>query len=860
MDALFEALRPLARGIVRRAWLVLGVALLLAAGGLSLAVQLRIDTDLSKLIPDSYPSVQALEELRQTVGGESEAAVGIVSPSFEANKAYAEALIDTLDALRSARTGEPYFNRVDYRRETAFLEDNALYFATPEELDELETYLEAEIEDAKLAANPFFFDLGDDFEDEEEADSTGLQLATVYDEIVGTEYPISPDSTALVLRLYPSGAQTNIDFIREAYAALEATTAALEPASFHPAMTVTLAGRLQRQLVEVDTIRRDVLGSFGAGVGTVLLLVVLYFLYKSYRARAGGRFQARLLAAEVVRAPVMAVLIGLPLLMSLCWTFGTAYLAFGMLNLMTSTLGLVLFGLGIDFGIHFYARYTEERGEGASVEEAVETTFVGTGQAIAIGALSTASALFVLVVADFKGFSEFGFIAGTGVLFALIAMTVVLPALIAVFERLRLLNLQATAPETPMATGASRPFGAARPVLVGSALAVVAALVFLPAVEFEYRFGELEPTYEDYNERREVIRRVYGSDGSRRNPAYVLLDDPAEAFAVEATVENLIAQDTTSPTVDRIETLQDRFPLTEAGQQARLDRIAEIRTLLADPFIQQETSTDLDRLRRASQTTSPISLDEVPEFLRNRFTTKTGEIGTFAIIYPAVGLSDGRNSMAFAEDIGTITTADGTVYHAGSTSLVAADMLRLMQQEAPWMIGATFLIVLVLMGINFRSVRWAALAVVPLVVGVLWMLLLMEIFGLRLNFYNLVVLPAVLGIGNDAGVHLVHRYREEGRGSIRRVLRSTGEHVAMGSFTTMIGFAGLLLSFHPGLKSIGILAVIGIGATLLAALLFLPALLQELERRRDVPEAAPTNGESVTSPPAPTAPAPDQAR
>jgi uncharacterized protein len=156
-------------------------------------------------------------------------------------------------------------------------------------------------------------------------------------------------------------------------------------------------------------------------------------------------------------------------------------------------------------------------------------------------------------------------------------------------------------------------------------------------------------------------------------------------------------------------------------------------------------------------------------------------------------------------------------------------MLRLMQAEAPWMVLATFLIVALLMYANFRSIRWASLALVPLVVGLLWMMLLMELFGLKLNFYNLVVLPAILGIGNDAGVHLVHRFREEGPGSLMYVFRSTGEHVAMGSLTTMIGFGGLLFSFHPGLRSIGELAVVGIGTTLLSALIFLPALLQWLE-------------------------------
>jgi predicted RND superfamily exporter protein len=109
----------------------------------------------------------------------------------------------------------------------------------------------------------------------------------------------------------------------------------------------------------------------------------------------------------------------------------------------------------------------------------------------------------------------------------------------------------------------------------------------------------------------------------------------------------------------------------------------------------------------------------------------------------------------------------------------------------------------------------------------------MEVFGLMVNFYNMIVFPAILGIGNDAGVHMAHRYREEGPGSLWTVLRSTGEHVTMGTLTTMVGFGGLLLSFHPGLNSMGTLAVLGLGTTLLAAVVFLPALLQWLEDQEE---------------------------
>lgn len=836
MENIFQSLRPFIRLVVRKAGIVLGIALVLSVLGVMFASRLTIDTDFSKLIPADSPSVQALERLRDEVGGESSVDVVIESPSFEANKAFAEALIPRALELRGAR-GESYLNRVDYHRDTDFLERNALYFATLEELDSLEIYLRNQIDEVSLEVNPFFFDIEDDFDDDfddefedEEVDSraTIASLDEAYRTIVGKEYPISDDSTVMVIRFYPSGSQTNISFINDVYRDLETLTAQLNPASYHQDMEVVLAGRLLRQLVEVRAITDDVFGSFGAGVFAVLMVVVVYFSYKAYRARVGRRFDGGVLLSKMVRAPVMAALIGIPLLMSLSWTFGLAYLVFGSLNLMTSTLGLVLFGLGIDYGIHFYARYSEERARGHSLIDAVDITFASTGQAITIGAFTTAAALYVLMIADFRGFSEFGFIAGTGIIFALVAMTLVLPALLSAFETVRLLNFESSLDIEGAQLNREGRFPAARSLIFVSVAMVVAAIVFLPRVSFEYNFSSLEPSYDEYNELNQRTREVF-EPSSRRNPAYIVVDSPEEVQAVrDALVER--AADNGS-TVGSIETLQDRFPMNDAARQTKLDRIADIREILASPFLQEEGSADLDRLSRAAETTEPLQLEDVPETLRNQFVSKSGQLGNFVMVYPSVGLSDGRNSIAFSDEVGTVVTADGQVYHAGSTSLVAADMLRLMMAEAPRMVLFTFIAVALLMYANFRSVRWAALALLPLVVGLLWMLLAIEFLGPKLNFYNLVVLPAILGIGNDAGVHLVHRYREEGHGSIMAVVRSTGEHVTIGSLTTMIGFAGLTLSFHPGLRSIGELAVIGVGATLLAAVLFLPALFQVREDR-----------------------------
>ena len=821
---LFDRLRVIPRFVVRAPVVVLVVAFGLAGVAIWKATSLKVDANIIALLPPEYKSVEALNRLQETVGAESTVDVAIRSPSFEDNLAFATDFVGAMMALEDD-DGERYFNRYDLKRDVRFVSENALYFATFEELDRLERFLRSQAEEVRDVTNPLRLSIlptGTDSLNavkEREADQLRRDLA----QFALTEYLISPDSTTLAVRFYPTGSQADIGYVERLYSDVDSLAAVMRPGSYNPSLVVTPAGRLLRQAVEVRSITEDVQRSFGAGVLAVILTVVLYFLYKSVQARTGGRFVLSVVLAELLRTPVTAILLTLPLLVSLAWAGGVAAVAFGSLNLMTSTLGLVLFGLGIDYGIHFYARYSEERGGGAGVETAIEETFVSTGQAITVSAFTTASALFVLQLADFRGFSEFGLIGGMGILFALVSMLTVLPALIVLAERTGAIDLRVRGDSS--AYEPERRFPFSRTILSVS-LAVVGLAVFLaPRVRFEYDFSKLEPTYVEYDQRAAALAPVF-SNGERRNPAYILLDEAADVLPVSEALKQLAAQDSLILTV---ESLQERFPTDSAGARRKLERLAEIRAVLDDPFLAADQTGQVAMLRQAASAREPVPLDSVPPFLTRPFRTRSGEIGNFVIVFPRGNMSDGRRSIRFSELIGAVQTPEGEDFYAASTQLVAADMLRLMQDESPRMVGITFALVFVLVYVSFRSIRWTLAAVLPLAVGILWMLAVMVIGSVELTFYNLVVLPTVLGIGNDGGVHLAHRYREEGKGSIRRVLRSTGEHVTMGAVTNLIGFAGLLLSNHPGLRSIGVLAVSGIGATLAATLVFFPAALQTLE-------------------------------
>lgn len=832
MHKFLHYLRPLILWNVRHPYRVLGIAFLVGVVAASFALQLKIDTDIANLLPPDNPRVIALNQLRETVGGETEMDVAIGSPDFEANKRFAEDLIVKSLELYDRRSQSPYFSKVEFRKDTEVLKDYALFLATEEELDELIVYLDDEIENAKLEANPFFIDFGDD-EDYEDEEDAGKRFEDVYKELIPSEYPVNADSTVLTLKLFPTGAKSDLAFLRRMFANYDSLVVAMNPASYHPEMQVKFGGRLKKHLLEIDSIMNDVFSSFSTGIGSVLLLVMFYFLGKKYVNYRRGSIDDRRKGffSFFIRAPVSILVIGIPLFLSLVYTFGLTYLYLGGLNTMTSVLFVILFGLGIDYGIHFYARYLEMRSDGLDVEKAILATYESSGAAIFTAATTTAVALFVLTFADFRGFSEFGFIATVGIMLAWFAMSFILPAIVTLFERFGwILVNRNVVDENAVVVTKRYPF--AMPITIFGFVVMFLVIVFSGRISFEYDFGKLEPEFPEYKAYQQFTSSGgTGTSRSRRNPAYIIAENDEQVIEILDEIRTIKETNGEESTILDVEALQERFSDDPDVQSAKFDRIATIREQLEDPFISGQDDENLDILRRASKVTKPIDLDEIPDFLKNRFMTRDGELGKFVMIYPSVGLSDGRNSIAFKNEIGLITTSDGREFHSGSTSIAAAEMLELMQDESPYFVTGTFVMIVLIVLFSFRSLRWSLIAMLPLIVGLSWTFGIMILFDIKFNFYNLVVLPAILGIGNDNGVHLATRYLEEGPKSMWNVLKSTGQHISIGSITTMFGFMGLLLTNHPGLYSIGLLATIGVGMTLLSALTFLPALIQVLEDR-----------------------------
>jgi uncharacterized protein len=126
----------------------------------------------------------------------------------------------------------------------------------------------------------------------------------------------------------------------------------------------------------------------------------------------------------------------------------------------------------------------------------------------------------------------------------------------------------------------------------------------------------------------------------------------------------------------------------------------------------------------------------------------------------------------------------------------------------------------------FRNVRTVFFVLLPVIVGSIWTVGIMDWIGLKLNMANLVILPLILGVGVVNGIHITHRYREEKDKQVCVLGKSTGQAVVLSSLTTMIGFGSLMVADHSGVYSLGMVLTLGVFNCMIASITFLPALLK----------------------------------
>ena len=640
-------------------------------------------------------------------------------------------------------------------------------------------------------------------------------------------YYLSADHTTLLILTKPKRPAQDVPFGKELLA--EGTiieTRALSKfqqnaAPGMPMPVIEHTGGYQIALGDADLIRQDVIVNV---VGSVVGVLAL-FLYAFRRAASLGYATA-------------------PMILGLVMTFGAAGLVYGVLSSASAGFAALLAGLGIDFITVLYGRYVDERNRGAAMPEALMIAIRTSMPGIFIAAVTTAATFYAFLATDFRGMTQLGFLTGTGILFFLLAVAFVLPALLVLSER----NEKKRPPKLYLHTfGSHHLIDAAvdhpKGMILGWAIFVILAGIAATQVRFSDNIQDLRAKGNIGVVNQEKITKKFGQsfDAMMYVVQGATMDDVLKRTNdVSKELQQLVAGHTISsfqsistfvPPRDQQMAVIEKL---RGGHDARFNvqRIVKtFRSALADNGFKPEAyDSYLPLFEQALQPTEPISLKNLgnEELLKltSRFVKETnGQWMSVIYVYP-VGGKWPRDVPANLMAVGDRHPQDILT----GVNLVSGTLRRIVKADATRATTIGVILVAIIMFTAYRSLLYTVLTFVPFLAGATGMLGLMAIFGLEFNFMNIFVGLMIIGCGTDYAVYVLQRFLEDPK-VFETSAAETGKAVVMAALTTIVGYGSFALSHYPGLRSIGYASTFGIGIGGLAAITLLPSILVMLRKK-----------------------------
>ncbi|MBI4042384.1 MAG: MMPL family transporter, partial [Deltaproteobacteria bacterium] len=779
---------------------------------------LGFNSDFTALLPDDAPSVIDLDIVTEKAGGVGYLVLALEAQNVESARKFADMLAPELEKL-------PEITYVDYKIDRPFFDAKTLLYVDTEDLITIRERLAERVVRERKKLNPFYVEL---MEAEEPYDLT--EIREKYTSRQFSDYYITSDNKYLVLLAKPNVDSTDLAFCRKLIASARAVIQKLNPASVDPTLQVHLTGRYLTRVEQTDALIVDLKRASIIAIVGMFLFLILYT--KSVRA-----------------IPTIFI----PLGIGMAWTFGVSYFVLGSLNVITAFLISVLSGLGIDFGIHMFCRYQEERRRGRGLEEALIQVQGGTAKAVVVSAITSAVAFASLVFTDFKGFSHFGFVAGSGICFTLLAGLLLFPALVIVFERIR--------PMPPIAIQRAdvermkwlKSFPLPRLVLLGWCFFIAFAVWHLKDVRFQYDFRKLQGYESQALEIQEYISRDFEVSLS---PTVIYAKPETFAINVKKIADEVREKKIKERGFSTIHKTVSIYTFVPEDQEKKLEVVRDIAILANDKvlnFVAKDERKLVDDLRMWVNAT-PFTAEDLPQSVLQQYEpADPADTGTFVFIYPGIDLWHGKKIVDYAHEIEEfkrdVTSSNGYEVRISGEASIFSEILELIKKDGIQAMAGTFLVMFLIIFAEFRTIRGTLIIFIPLLSGLLSMCAFMYLFDIELNFLNAVIFPAILGLGEDYSVHLFHRYQEKGGGNIVYAMRHTGSAIILSALTTMLGFGAMIFADHQGLKSIGWLALIGISSCFLSSMTLLPAMVEVLEQRRarkSAPEPTVTRKEKLS--------------
>ncbi len=567
--------------------------------------------------------------------------------------------------------------------------------------------------------------------------------------------------------------------------------------------------------------------------------------------------------------PILATL-----LLGLALTISFTAVFIGVVNLISVAFAILFIGLAVDFAIQFCVRLRDVRHGMTDLARAIPETARQAGGQIALAATATACGFLAFAPTPFVGVAELGIIAGAGMFVALFCTITFLPAL---------LWLSRPGAET---LPVGLPFGAPmdrslqrqrRPVLLVFAVLAVAGAASAATMNFD---ANPLDTKDPHSESMRTLLTLIANPTTNPFYAQALAPNLAAAKVLQAKLAalpevagtlsgatfvpgqqaqklamlaqvrtilapTLLAADSPPPAVtaasiraamakahDAILQVAGQLPhgsplLGIATQMAQLQTASDARVMAMNAAITRFLPDELQSLG-SSLSAQPITVASLSGQVAADWFLPDGQVRVE--VFPTRAAQSTAGLHRFARAVLSVAPdADGP---AVSTIATAETILYSFREAAV----LAFIAIAVILVAVFRNVRDTLLVLATLALSALLTALFAKLWGLSINYANIIALPLLLGVGVSFNVYFVMNFRA----GMRKFLSSATAHaVLFSALTTSTAFGSLAASHDRGTASMGILLLLSLAAVLIATFVFLPALLYTLSAEADRLAAVP---------------------
>jgi len=599
-----------------------------------------------------------------------------------------------------------------------------------------------------------------------------------------------------------------------------------------PAIRVRLGGAYAISATSSGTIRRDSI------ISTIVSVVLLYGLFVVFYRRW-----------------LTPILIGVVAGVGMVVGFGVHAIGAPTVSPLATAVAALLAGLGVDYGIHFVSHFDEERTRGLSAQDAASNAARVMALPITTNCFTSIFGFAALWPSPIEMLSDFATLGAVGLIGAWLAAFTLLPALLVLTHRGKDARSGAT---TPRFGGVADAIGGRQRLWLSSSLTLLAIAVGtatlrgqLPQIEGDLTVLHPQPN-EALRTTEEVVTRFAGQ--GEMIPVLVRVDDPSDLVTRGADAARALESDACRaigvadvlgihrlvPDPQDVRAVDETLRGINADALVGRFRDAVDRSAF-DRAQYEGYATFLERLLAPSKVPWIPDIAAFPSiaqrlFARGAFDNGRQPTDTLLVVRLEKPLRD-REARGLV--VSTLRQALAAVPGATLAGLpaVSVELEDSTKEGLPQSIAISVCLVLCWLTIVFRRVMDVVLALVPLVFAAVFTVAFMVAIGEKFNPINSIAIPLLDGIAVDAGVFLVSvarevRKRGGGRHSLVAELRPTMRAVLLAVATTVTGFLSLTATHTPAIRSLGMVAAVGIFASLIGSMCVLvPWLLKRADAR-----------------------------